>query len=433
MTTELCNNDSLTPPKSPTKSSIHNISHSINHNKRRHHKKITYTIKNEKFRIWDYFVPIRILGRGSYAIVIEAKDTRFNNRRVAIKKNKNVFADIQDAKRIFREINLLMTLSHTDIIKLSEVIPPDECNQSTFNDVYLVMPRMDSTLKQIIKNKTVKITKNHYLFFIYQILRGLKYIHSAGIVHRDLKPENILVNGKNCNIKICDFGLSRSVSQASKLTEYVITRWYRAPEVMLCSHNYGTEVDIWGVGCIFAELIKREVLFPGNNHFEQIQLIFHILGTPLKHELNWITSVDAKNYVLNLKPQNPLDLRKIFKKCDVEGIDLIQRMLEINPAKRIKAKQALAHPYLVKLHSENINTETSVDESKFEKQIKNMKCIDEYNSVFGIRHLMFQLLDNFDVCGRARERKIVAARLIKTETVSNHKKKLLRKPPIDTC
>ena len=206
-------------------------------NKRRTNKKITYTFKGEKFKLWEYYKPVKILGIGSYAVVIEAKDTRFNGRRVAIKKNKNVFVDLIDAKRILREIKLLMAFDHDDIIRLVDVIPPDDKERDCFNDVYLVMPRMETTLKSIIKSDQI-LDDKHCLLLIYQILRGLKYIHSAGVVHRDLSPENILVNCKNCNVKIIDFGLARGVSEGSNLTEYVISRWYRAPEVMLCSKQY---------------------------------------------------------------------------------------------------------------------------------------------------------------------------------------------------
>jgi len=395
--------------------------YNMNQSKRRSNKKITYTFKGEKFRLWDYYRPVKMLGTGAYAVVIEAEDTRFNGRRVAIKKNKNVFAELSDAKRILREIKLLMLFDHDDVIRLVDVIPPDESEQDSFNDVYLVMPRMETTLKRIIKSEQ-KLENRHYLFFIYQILRGLKYIHSAGVVHRDLKPENILVNGKNCNVKISDFGLARGVvstsSDNNNLTEYVITRWYRAPEVMVCAKNYGCKVDVWAVGCIFAELLLRRELFPGNNHFEQLSLIFSIVGTPLPHELDWISSRDARDWVNQLEFQRGHDLRKIFKNGKPECIDLIQQMLQINPARRTTVTQALSHPYFAKLHhpkSERVLLRTESLHLEHELAIQ-----PEYNSIFAIRHLMFQTLLNFDPTWK----KIKRQRLIKSARPSNNNNKI---------
>eukprot|EP01083_Nonionella_stella_P002154 6199_1 len=413
-------------------SSIHNISESINNTKRRKHKKVVYNFKKEKFKIWEYYRPVKLLGVGAYAVVIEAKDTRFNGRHVAIKKNKNVFAELSDAKRILREIKLLMTFSHDDVIKLNDVIPPDESEKDTFSDVYLVMPRMETTLKRIIKSDQ-KLENRHYLFFVYQILRGLKYIHSAGVVHRDLKPENILVNGKNCNVKISDFGLARGVAEGSNLTEYVITRWYRAPEVMVCAKQYDVAVDVWAVGCIFAELLLRRELFPGNNHFEQLSLIFSILGTPFAHELDWITSQDARDWVTQLRYQPGHDLRKIFKNGKPEAIDLIQHMLQINPRKRIHVTEALSHPYFAKLH--HPKSEKTINRNEFNQYTKkNFDVIQsEYNSIFGVRHLMYQTLANFD----PYLKKIKRSRLIKTERGSiarhNDKKSLIYKHPPESC
>merc|ERR1719361_1996756 len=217
-------------------------------------KKVPYRLKGEKFVVYEYYQPTRILGHGAYAVVCEAVDLR-NGQKVAIKKNKGVFQDISDAKRILREIKLLMHFNHDDVIKLLDVIPPEQDEISTFDEVYLVMPRMETTLARVIKSSQ-KLTKRHIQFFLYQMLRGLKYIHSAGVIHRDLKPENILINGGDCNLKITDFGLARGVykedEQKNLLTEYVVTRWYRAPEVMCSARQYDAKVDIWSVGCILA-------------------------------------------------------------------------------------------------------------------------------------------------------------------------------------
>ena len=133
-------------------------------------------------------------------------------------------------------------------------------------DIYLVTELLETDLNRVIKSKQ-KLTDEHIQYFIYQILRAFLYIHSARIIHRDLKPSNILLN-ENCDVKLCDFGLSRNLSKekGEDLTEYVVTRFYRAPEIMLSSHEYSKAVDVWSIGCSFAEVISGKVLFPGENY-----------------------------------------------------------------------------------------------------------------------------------------------------------------------
>lgn len=162
------------------------------------------------------------------------------NQVVAIKKNKGVFSALSDAKRILREIKLMMHFRHENVMPLISVIPPDSHEREDFEEVYLIMPRMETTLSRVIRSKQA-LSEKHKQYFIFQLLRGLKYIHSAGVIHRDLKPENILINGSDCKLKITDFGLARGVlkeNEEGKLTEYVVTRWYRAPEIMCSSRQY---------------------------------------------------------------------------------------------------------------------------------------------------------------------------------------------------
>jgi len=187
-------------------------------------KRIPFRIQREKFVLYDYYIPTRILGSGAYACVCEAIDQK-RGKTVAIKKNKGVFNNLCDAKRILREIKLMMHFDHNDIVDLIGVIPPEESEIDIYQDVYLIMQKMETTLAKVIQSKQ-KLTDRHYQFFIYQLLRGLKYIHSAGVIHRDLKPENILINGADCNLKITDFGSSRGVciEDDLNLTENVITR-----------------------------------------------------------------------------------------------------------------------------------------------------------------------------------------------------------------
>ena len=210
----------------------------------------------------------------------EVIDTR-TKKKYAVKKNRDVFSNISDARRILREIKLMIHFDHPHVMSLCGVVPPDPIEREDFKNVYLIMPKMDTTLSKVIRSQQ-KLSQRHIQYFLYQIMRGLEYMHSGGVIHRDLKPENILVNAGDCKVKITDFGLARGVIAETeapvKLTEYVVTRWYRAPEVMCCSRLYSSQIDTWALGCIAAELYTRRPLFKGRNHIEQLQLIFHFMG-----------------------------------------------------------------------------------------------------------------------------------------------------------
>jgi len=212
-------------------------------------RRITYRINNEEFKLWQYYKPTKVIGMGAYGVVIEAIDTR-NGRKVAIKKNKNIFIDLEDSKRIYREMRLMQHFHHPNVINLLDIIPPSSKERDSFNSLYLVMPRLEGNLKNIITQKSMKLHDYHRMFVIFQILCALQYIHSAGVIHRDLTPENILVDNK-LHVKIIDFGLSRGVANKEELlTEYVCTRWYRAPEIMVSRQRYDYKVDVWSVGCV---------------------------------------------------------------------------------------------------------------------------------------------------------------------------------------
>lgn len=353
-------------------------------------KKVPYRIKGEKFLVYDYYQPIKILGHGAYAVVCEAKDLR-NGQKVAIKKNKGVFQDISDAKRILREIKLLMHFNHDDVIKLLDVIPPEQDEISTFDEVYLVMPRMETTLARVIKSSQ-KLTKRHIQFFLYQMLRGLKYIHSAGVIHRDLKPENILINGGDCNLKITDFGLARGVykeeEQKNLLTEYVVTRWYRAPEVMCSARMYDEKVDTWSVGCILAELLLRKPLFPGGNHIEQLKIIFKILGTPTSDNLEWIKTPEAKKWVGSMKPNKGKNLEELFSMTTTDIRAILLNMLNLDPNQRSDMSTLLEHPAVKELH--NPAKEKTCQEFNIQFEFEQ-----SINTIFGVRHMMFEEFSNF--------------------------------------
>jgi mitogen-activated protein kinase 1/3 len=218
---------------------------------------------------------------------------------VAIKRIHKVFQDLIDAKRILREIMLLRHLGgHENVMGLVDLmtLPP---GTTDFRDLYIITELFECDLDRIISSKQ-PLTESHVQYFIYQILRGLKYIHSANVIHRDLKPSNLLVNA-NCDLAICDFGLARGISAfESRLTEYVVTRWYRAPELLLENRKYGKEVDIWSCGCILAEILGRKPLFRGRDYLEQLLLIIEKLGSPSQEDLAFIDkprAVEAIRFV----------------------------------------------------------------------------------------------------------------------------------------
>ncbi|XP_064109616.1 mitogen-activated protein kinase 14-like [Macrobrachium nipponense] len=191
--------------------------------------------------------------------------------------------------------------------------------------------------------KTQKLTDDHVQFLIYQVLRGLKYIHSAGIIHRDLKPSNIAVN-EDCELKILDFGLARPTE--SEMTGYVATRWYRAPEIMLNWMHYNQTVDIWSVGCIMAELLTGRTLFPGADHIDQLTKIMKLVGTPSTDLIDKLSSEEARNYIRSLPQMRKKDFRQVFRGANPLAVDLLEKMLELDSERRVTAAQALAHPYL---------------------------------------------------------------------------------------
>jgi len=208
---------------------------------------------------------------------------------------------------------------------------------------------MDTDLQQIIKSPQ-PLTDEHIQYFVYQILRGLKCIHSAHVIHRDLKPGNLLVNS-NCDLKICDFGLGRSAIVLPELTEYVTTRWYRAPEVLLCSDTYSYAIDVWAAGCILYEMLTRRPLFPGKEYLNQLNLILDRLGTPTDEEIQNIRNNKARDYITNLqkRPRIPF-VQTLPQDINPLAIDLLEKMLVFDTSSRITVNDALRHPYLSRLH-----------------------------------------------------------------------------------
>ena len=233
---------------------------------------------------------------------IQAARNKHTGEKVAIKHIDRVFADKADTVRIIRELRFLRLLKHPNIIGVVDVLLPQQ--RTSFDDIYIVFELLDTDLAHMIRSKT-KYDETHRQWLIYQLLAGLKHIHGANVFHRDLKPGNVLLNA-DCDLKICDFGLARcnfpDQKHAVFWTDYVATRWYRAPE-LICSYytKYTTAIDIWSVGCIFAELMRRKPLFPGHNVYHQLDLITDLLGKPTDEEIDKVRSDKARDYLKSLQ------------------------------------------------------------------------------------------------------------------------------------
>lgn len=342
-------------------------------------KKIVFNISSE-------FQLKALLGEGAYGIVCSAIH-KPSGEVVAIKKiepfDKPLFS-----LRTLREIKILKHFQHENIINIFDIQKPSSFEN--FNEVYIIQELMQTDLHRVIS--TQKLSNDHIQYFIYQTLRGLKVLHGSNIIHRDLKPSNLLLNS-NCDLKICDFGLARiddndnplgnriDDSTNSGMTEYVATRWYRAPEVMLTAAKYTKAIDIWSCGCILAELFLKRPLFPGKDYRHQLILIFELLGTPEGDDLASIQSRRARDYIMTLPRYQKIPLNKILPDLDSLGIDLLEKMLLFNPKKRITAKEALEHPYLSTYHDPTDEPEGSpipstffeFDKFKNELSIKDLK------------------------------------------------------------
>ncbi|XP_068455123.1 mitogen-activated protein kinase 14B isoform X1 [Clinocottus analis] len=329
------------------------------------------------------------VGSGAYGSVCSVYDVK-TGLKIAVKKLSRPFQSIIHAKRTYRELRLLKHMKHENVIGLLDVFTP-ATSLEEFNDVYLVTHLMGADLNNIVKCQ--KLTDDHVQFLIYQILRGLKYIHSADIIHRDLKPSNLAVN-EDCELKvrnlhmcvcvcvcvcvtcksflygsapqILDFGLARHTDD--EMTGYVATRWYRAPEIMLNWMHYNMTVDIWSVGCIMAELLTGQTLFPGTDHINQLQQIMRLTGTPPASLISRMPSHEARNYINSLPHMPKRNFADVFIGANPLAVDLLEKMLVLDTDKRITAAEALAHPYFSQYHDPDDEPEAEPYDQSFESR-----------------------------------------------------------------
>eukprot|EP00634_Sargassococcus_sp_CCMP2135_P002968 CAMPEP_0198666194 /NCGR_PEP_ID=MMETSP1467-20131203/63673_1 /TAXON_ID=1462469 /ORGANISM="unid. sp., Strain CCMP2135" /LENGTH=537 /DNA_ID=CAMNT_0044402833 /DNA_START=370 /DNA_END=1984 /DNA_ORIENTATION=+ len=315
-----------------------------------------YNVMGVRFDVDVRYNVLDVVGQGAYGVVCAAHDEE-RDESVAIKKIFNPFEHTTCAKRTLREIRLLRLLQHENIIKLRTLLPPVRADG--FKDLYIILDLMETDLASVIKSPQ-PLSDDHIQFFLYQVLRGVKFLHTStpAITHRDLKPRNLLVNS-NCDLKICDFGLARidyehdvSIhSKAKAMTDYVATRWYRAPEIMLGAPDYTKAIDMWAVGCILAELLGRKPLWPGSDSKHQLGLICQCIGKPNQTTIDRIQHPEIRAFVDSI-PQHALTIAfaDLYPDGNPKACAMLQRLLVFDPEFRVDVEHALCDPYLDQLH-----------------------------------------------------------------------------------
>ncbi|XP_043489876.1 mitogen-activated protein kinase 15 [Polistes fuscatus] len=316
-------------------------------------KKNTTKVSEIDAHVSNQYDIIRRLGKGAYGIVWKAIEKK-TKETVAVKKIFDAFRNQTDAQRTFREIMFLLSFSnHENIVRLIGLHKADNDW-----DIYLVFEYMETDLHNVIKKGNI-LKDIHKVFIMYQLFKAIKYIHSGNVIHRDLKPSNVLLNAQ-CHCKIADFGLARSVTHIGEgdgetgsdptLTDYVATRWYRAPEILIASKRYTKGIDMWSLGCILGEMLLGKPLFPGSSTINQVERIMATLPAPTEEDL---ISVSA-GYGTNLLEKSPVgpkrSLKDLLPEASKEALDLICNLIMFNPMHRLTAVEALEHPYVASFH-----------------------------------------------------------------------------------
>lgn len=314
----------------------------------------------------ENFEFIDSIDEGAFGVVQKARNKK-TGEIVAIKKIKKKYTNWDECMNL-REIRSLRKLKHPNIIKLKEVFKQE-------NTLYMVFEYAEKDLFKLylhnFKNTGIKMPENEIRNLIFQITKGLAHMHKNGYFHRDLKPENILVTN-NGSVKIADLGLAREIRSSPPYTDYVSTRWYRAPEILLKSSTYNSPVDIFSLGCIMAELYLQQPLFNGNSEIDQLQKICKVLGTPGRqwqegHKL-------ARQLGFEFPINDPIPLKDILISASSEAIDLLISMLKFDNSKRITANKMLNHPYFANClsgYSDKDDTTIEYDFFNFNKERKN--------------------------------------------------------------
>lgn len=314
-------------------------------------EKFESLMKIHGFDLGPRYMDLNPVGYGGNGLVFSAVDTDCD-KRVAVKKI--ILSDSQSVKHALREIKIIRRLDHDNIVKVFETLGPsgrqlteDVGSLTEVNSVYIVQEYMETDLCKVLERGP--LSEGHARLFMYQLLRGLKYIHSANVLHRDLKPANLFVNTEDLVLKIGDFGLARIMdphySHKGHLSEGLVTKWYRSPRLLLSPNNYTKAIDMWAAGCIFAEMLTGKALFAGAHELEQMQLILEsipILHEEDRQELQSVIPVFIRSDMT--EPQTPLAKR--LHGLGSEALDFLEQILTFNPMDRLTAEEALAHPYM---------------------------------------------------------------------------------------
>ncbi|KAG6831763.1 hypothetical protein H0H92_007915 [Tricholoma furcatifolium] len=395
----------------------------------------SFTALNSTFVVDSEYQYVKELGQGAYGCVVAATHRR-SGEGCAIKKitniNTKVYLSFECSKVVLSSSSAYPhqeMLARDQTLLNGEDVVPDYTQitclydmdivfqpNGNFDEVYLYEELMEADLHAIIRSRQ-PLTDAHFQSFLYQTLCGLKYIHSANVLHRDLKPGNLLVNA-DCDLKICDFGLargytpgggtSRAAGNQGFMTEYVATRWYRAPEIMLSFGNYvscmseqhdtlsdqvyqTTAIDIWSVGCILAELLGGKPIFKGRDYVDQLNQVLHYLGTPSEDTLRRVGSPRAQDYIRSLPIKPKVPFSTLFPYANPLATDLLSKMLCFDPAKRISCEEALNHPYFQVWHD-------PTDEPKFDFGF------EEEDSIDGMKRLIVEEVNTFRAEVRAQAR-----------------------------
>ncbi|KAJ3027188.1 UNVERIFIED_CONTAM: Cyclin-dependent kinase catalytic subunit [Siphonaria sp. JEL0065] len=292
---------------------------------------------SDKKNVGEMYEKIEKIGEGTYGVVYKARD-RNNGRIVALKKIRLETEDEGVPSTAIREISLLKELNHPNIVNLLDIVHNDA-------KLYLIFEFLDLDLKKYMDSIKV-LSPSLIRSYMHQLVSGMNFCHAHRILHRDLKPQNLLIDQAG-TLKLADFGLARAVGIPLRTyTHEVVTLWYRSPEILLGSRHYSTAVDMWSIGCIFAELALKHPLFPGDSEIDEIFRIFRVLGTP--NEDVWPGVSQLPDYKESFPQWSAQPLKKVVPSLCADGLDLLQSMLTYDPAYRISAKRSLQHRYLLK-------------------------------------------------------------------------------------